>query len=273
MPAEPSAKGARRSLRIGPYAVEAPLTLGSLGSAYRAKGPSGGRSVALKVLPSELSGSIAARDRFQREASRAKKVRSPYVVNVLDFGDASGTWYLAMELVEGATLAEHVQRHGALDDQAARGDRADRSGVSGLAPPRFGAARCVGGQFPRQRRPRRQGPADRQAARHRPAPAVQRGIAGRCAVGDRRSGRVGVLPADRPQRQTEPGIAQRCVRRVPSGVAAADRTACGGALRHPRRVTGGAGRRRAGGPQNRPRRRPRSRPLWMSMRWPPWPSR
>src|SRR5205823_600482 len=33
MPAEPSAKGSRRSLRIGPYAVEAPLTLGSLGSA------------------------------------------------------------------------------------------------------------------------------------------------------------------------------------------------------------------------------------------------
>src|SRR5262245_47138167 len=109
MPAEPSAKGSRRSLRIGPYAVEAPLTLGSLGSAYRAKDPTSGRSVALKVLPPELSGSIAARDRFQREATRARKVSSPNVVNVLDFGDASGTWYLAMELVEGATLAEHVK--------------------------------------------------------------------------------------------------------------------------------------------------------------------
>jgi hypothetical protein len=96
------------------------MTLGSLGSAYRAKDPATGRSVALKVLPPELSGSIAARDRFQREAARAKKVSSPNLVNVLDFGDASGTWYLAMELVEGTTLAEHVQSHGALESEAAR---------------------------------------------------------------------------------------------------------------------------------------------------------
>jgi hypothetical protein len=120
MPAEPSAKGTRRSLRIGPYAVEAPITLGALGSAYRATDPGAGRTVALKVLPPELAGSVAARDRFQREAAKASRVNSPHVVRVLDFGDASGTWYLAMELAEGPKLAEHVQRQGALDAGAAR---------------------------------------------------------------------------------------------------------------------------------------------------------
>jgi serine/threonine protein kinase len=120
MPAEPSTKATRRSLRIGPYSVEAPLTLGSLGSAYRATDSSAGRTVALKLLPPELAGSIAARDRFQREAKKAAKVRSPHLANVLDFGDASGTWYLALELAEGPTLAEHVGRHGSLEGEVVR---------------------------------------------------------------------------------------------------------------------------------------------------------
>jgi serine/threonine protein kinase len=119
MPAEPSAKGTRRSLRIGPYAVQAPLNLGGLGSGYRA-GDADGASVALKVLPAELTGSIAARDRFQREAQRAKKVRSANVVRVLEFGEASGTWYLAMELAEGETLAEFVKRKGTLTGDVVR---------------------------------------------------------------------------------------------------------------------------------------------------------
>lgn len=120
MPAEPSAKASRRSLCIGPYAVEAPLALGSLGSAYRATDQGSGRRVALKVLPPELAGNPAARERFQREAKRAVKVRSPHLVNVVDFGDASGTWYLALELVEGDTLAEFIRRQGALDGEAGR---------------------------------------------------------------------------------------------------------------------------------------------------------
>jgi hypothetical protein len=120
MPSEPSTKGTRRSLRIGPYAVESPLTLGSLGAAYRATDTSSGRTVALKVLPPELVGNAAARERIQREARRAARVHSPHLANVLDFGDASGTWYLAMELVEGTNLAEFVQKRGALDGEAAR---------------------------------------------------------------------------------------------------------------------------------------------------------
>ncbi|HKI30769.1 MAG TPA: serine/threonine-protein kinase [Gemmataceae bacterium] len=117
MPAEQSTKVTRRSLRIGPYSVEAPLALGSLGSAYRATDLSAGRTVALKVLPPELAGSVA-RDRFQREAKKAAKVRSPNLANVLDFGDASGTWYLALELAEGPTLTEHVNSRGRLDAAA-----------------------------------------------------------------------------------------------------------------------------------------------------------
>lgn len=120
MAAEPTARGTRRSLRIGPYAVEAPLALGPLGSAYRATDVEAGRPVALKVLPPELAGSLAARDRFQREAKRATRVRSPHAVRVLDFGDASGTWFLALELVEGPSLAEVVQRRGTLDGAAVR---------------------------------------------------------------------------------------------------------------------------------------------------------
>ncbi|HEX5271401.1 MAG TPA: protein kinase, partial [Gemmataceae bacterium] len=115
MPVPPT----RRSLRIGPYAVEAPFVLGTLGPAYRAT-DAGGRAVALKLLPPEITGSVAARDRFRREAQGARKARCDHLVNVLDFGDASGTWYLATELVEGPTLAEHVRAHGPLDPAAAR---------------------------------------------------------------------------------------------------------------------------------------------------------
>jgi serine/threonine-protein kinase len=120
MPAEPSARGSRRSLRIGAYAVEEPITFGSLGSAYRATDESSGVTVALKVVPAELTGNPGARERFQREAKRAARVRATSVVRVIDFGEASGTWYLALEFVQGVTLTDHIQRHGALDGESAR---------------------------------------------------------------------------------------------------------------------------------------------------------
>jgi serine/threonine-protein kinase len=120
MPADPPAKGTRRSLRIGPYAVEAPLSLGTLGSVYRATDTREGGTVALKVLPPELAGNPAARKRFRREAKKAARVRSANVLRVLDFGEASGTWYLATELAEGENLAEYVRHNGALDGEAAR---------------------------------------------------------------------------------------------------------------------------------------------------------
>ena len=121
MPADPPAKGTRRTLRIGPYEVEASMTLGSLGPAHRATDVNTGATVALKVLPAELAGNAATRDRFRREAERAARVRSANVVRVLDFGQASGTWYLAMEPVEGESLAQYVQRRGALEGGASRG--------------------------------------------------------------------------------------------------------------------------------------------------------
>jgi hypothetical protein len=59
MPAQAPGRGTRRSLRIGPYVVEAPLALGTLGSAYRAGDPASGRAVALKVLPPEIAAPAA----------------------------------------------------------------------------------------------------------------------------------------------------------------------------------------------------------------------
>jgi serine/threonine protein kinase len=60
--------------------------------------------VAVKLIDARLAASADAVLRFEREARAAAKLRSPHVVQVLDFGVDRGTPYIAMELLEGESL-------------------------------------------------------------------------------------------------------------------------------------------------------------------------
>jgi serine/threonine-protein kinase len=92
------------------YRIEALLGVGGMGSVFVARHVHIGRQVALKVLHPERY-SNDDRERFRREAAIAVQLRSPHVVEVLDFGeDARGCAYYAMELLEGESLRTLLDR-------------------------------------------------------------------------------------------------------------------------------------------------------------------
>jgi TolB-like protein len=98
------------------------LGRGAMGVTYRAVDRVLHRSVALKVIQfgaaraSDARTSDALRERFLREARAAAALRHANVAGVFQFGasDPAGSWYYAMELVEGETLEARVRREGPL---------------------------------------------------------------------------------------------------------------------------------------------------------------
>jgi len=92
--------------RIGPYEVLGPLGAGGMGEVYRARDERLSRSVALKVLPGEISADTGRLERFKKEARAASSLNHPSIVTIYDIGLSGSVSYIAMELVEGRTLRE-----------------------------------------------------------------------------------------------------------------------------------------------------------------------
>ncbi len=104
----------------GRYRIEDVLGEGGLGVVYRAQHLGLGRPVALKVLHRALGMLEEIDRRFAREAKVLSTLSHPNIVAVSDFGAADGVSYLAMELLEGVTLADELDE-GPLDpDRAVR---------------------------------------------------------------------------------------------------------------------------------------------------------
>lgn len=102
----------------GRWRIEALLGTGGMGSVYRAEHVHVGRVAAVKVLHADLCRSPSERERFRREARVASRLRSPHVVEVLDFGeDPGGRAYIAMELLSGESLRAVLEREGRLAPQ------------------------------------------------------------------------------------------------------------------------------------------------------------
>jgi serine/threonine protein kinase len=102
-------------LRIGPYVVEGELGHGAMGVVYRARREGQARAVAVKLLNPDIASDPGAAARFVREGQAAALVSFPGVVGVTDFGQLpDGQSYLVMELVEGRTLEQELEKAGAL---------------------------------------------------------------------------------------------------------------------------------------------------------------
>jgi len=95
---------------LGHFRITARLGAGGMGEVYRAHDARLDREVALKVLPSETLTDENARARLVREARLASKLNHPNVCTVHEVGEAEGRTYIAMELVEGDTLASLLER-------------------------------------------------------------------------------------------------------------------------------------------------------------------
>ena len=98
----------------GRYRIESVLGTGGLGVVYRASHVGLGRDVAVKVLHPSFNVEPEIQERFAREARALSTLAHPRIVAVTDFGSADGVAYLAMEMLEGRTLADELEG-GALD--------------------------------------------------------------------------------------------------------------------------------------------------------------
>src|SRR5574338_216615 len=98
---------------IGRYQIESELGKGAMGVVYRATDPNIGRAVALKTLRLDVHG-IEQEEmlrRFKNEARSAGVLNHPNIVTIYDAGEDQGLFYIAMEFIEGRTLAEVLQQH------------------------------------------------------------------------------------------------------------------------------------------------------------------
>ena len=94
--------------RIGPYEILDPLGAGGMGEVYRARDTKLSREVAIKVLPAFASLDRDQSARFRREALALAALNHPHVATVYGLEDADQDLAIAMELVEGPTLAERL---------------------------------------------------------------------------------------------------------------------------------------------------------------------
>jgi Tol biopolymer transport system component len=94
--------------RLGPYEILSPIGAGGMGEVYKAKDTRLDRTVAVKVLPAQLSSSAESRQRFEREAKTISQLSHPHICALYDVGSEGETEYLVMEYLEGQTLAERL---------------------------------------------------------------------------------------------------------------------------------------------------------------------
>ncbi len=122
---------------LGPYKILAAIGAGGMGEVYRARDTRLERTVAIKVLPEHLSKSPEVRQRFEREARTISQLSHPHICALYDVGHEGETEYLVMELLEGETLAQRLDRGALPIDQTLRYgteiadalDKAHRQGV------------------------------------------------------------------------------------------------------------------------------------------------
>src|SRR5262249_6193623 len=104
--------------RLGVHEITALLGKGGMGEVYRARDANLKRDVAIKILPDEFARDPARVSRFQREAEVLASLNHPNIAAIYDLYKANEMRVLVLELVEGETLAERIQRGAIPVDEA-----------------------------------------------------------------------------------------------------------------------------------------------------------
>lgn len=95
---------------LGKYRIEARIGAGGMGEVYRGVHGSLNRPAAIKVMSQHVAGDPNFQERFKREARSAAALTHPNIVEVYDFGEENGLYYLVMELVSDGSLHTLMRR-------------------------------------------------------------------------------------------------------------------------------------------------------------------
>jgi len=109
--------------RIPGYEIMELLGEGGMGMVYKARQKSLDRVVALKILPARAAKEAAFIKRFISEARTVARLNHENIIAGIDVGEADGTYYFAMEHVEGDSIADLIEVQGALEERFALGGR------------------------------------------------------------------------------------------------------------------------------------------------------
>ena len=95
--------------RFGSYIILNSLGAGGMGEVYLATDSRLDRTVALKVLSSDISQDKRRMQRFRQEAKVASSLNQPNILTVFEFGEIDGLTFLATEFIDGETLRDHLR--------------------------------------------------------------------------------------------------------------------------------------------------------------------
>ena len=107
-------------MQIGPFQVLRELGRGGMGAVYLAQAPGAPLPLALKVVHADLAHDPDLAERFRREGLALERLDHPHVVKLRGRGSFEHGLWLAMDYVEGETLAQRLERAGPLSSEAAR---------------------------------------------------------------------------------------------------------------------------------------------------------
>lgn len=106
----PQVEEAGNYQQIPGYQILSKLGAGAMATVYKARQISLDRTVAVKVLPKRMSSNKEFVERFYKEGKAAAKLNHPNIVGAYDVGEANGYHYFVMELVEGQTVYDKLER-------------------------------------------------------------------------------------------------------------------------------------------------------------------
>ena len=101
----------------GRYRIVERIGIGGMAEVYRAQDTVLGRIVAVKVMLPQYAADADFTRRFRQEAASAANLQSPYIVNVYDWGQDEGTYYIVMEYVRGGDLKTAIRERGAINQR------------------------------------------------------------------------------------------------------------------------------------------------------------
>ncbi|MEN3329305.1 MAG: eukaryotic-like serine/threonine-protein kinase [Acidobacteriota bacterium] len=104
----PTPPALTKGQRFGSYVILNSLGAGGMGEVYLATDSRLDRTVALKVLSSDISRDQRRMQRFLQEAKVASLLNQPNILTVFEFGEVDGLTFLATEFIDGETLRQHL---------------------------------------------------------------------------------------------------------------------------------------------------------------------